>query len=49
MACPIPQGVTQIDATGKATLPGLIDLHGHFFAGKAQDTQQSVPAMIWDQ
>ena len=49
MACPIPQEVIQIDATGKAILPGLIDLHGHFFAGKAQGTQQSVPAMIWDQ
>jgi imidazolonepropionase-like amidohydrolase len=49
VTCQIPQEVIQIDATGKAILPGLIDLHGHFFSGKAQGTEQSVPTLIWDQ
>jgi imidazolonepropionase-like amidohydrolase len=47
--CKIPADVIQIDATGKSIVPGLIDLHGHFFIGKSRDNEQSLPAMIWDQ
>lgn len=47
--CKIPHDVIQIDATGKGIVPGLIDLHGHFFGSKAQGTEQSIPALIWDQ
>lgn len=47
--CKIPQDTNEIDATGKSIIPGLIDLHGHFFSGKAEGSEQSVPAMIWDQ
>ena len=47
--CEIPQNAIKIDATGKSIIPGLIDLHGHFFSGKAEGSEQSVPAMIWDQ
>ena len=47
--CKIPQKVIHIDATGKSIVPGLIDLHGHFFSGKAPSSEQSVPPMIWDQ
>lgn len=46
--CKVPQGALQIDATGKAIVPGLIELHGHFFGGKAKQGRPSVPAMIWD-
>jgi imidazolonepropionase-like amidohydrolase len=48
-ACERPKKVIQIDAAGKSIVPGLIDLHGHFFSAKAQGSDQSVPAMIWDQ
>ena len=47
--CKIPQEVIHIDATDKSIVPGLIDLHGHFFSGKAEGTEQGIPAMIWDQ
>ena len=47
--CSLPQDVVQIDATGKAIVPGLIDLHGHLLSAKAEDIEQSIPAMIWDQ
>ena len=46
--CKVPQDALQIDATGKAIVPGLIELHGHFFGGKAEPGRPSVPAMIWD-
>jgi enamidase len=46
--CKVPQGALQIDATGKAIVPGLIELHGHFFGGRAEEGRPSVPAMIWD-
>jgi enamidase len=46
--CQIPQDTLQIDASGKAIVPGLIELHGHFFGGRAEQGRPSVPAMIWD-
>ena len=46
--CKVPQNALQIDATGKAIVPGLIELHGHFFGGRAEQGRPSVPAMIWD-
>ena len=48
-SCKIPQEITNIDATGKSILPGLIDLHGHILSGKAEGNEQSIPEMIWDQ
>ncbi|WP_083926994.1 amidohydrolase family protein [Colwellia piezophila] len=47
--CQIPTEVKRIDATGKAIVPGLIDLHGHFLSGKARDPEQGIPSMIWQQ
>lgn len=46
--CRVPQDALQINATGKAIVPGLIELHGHFFGGRAEPGRPSVPAMIWD-
>ena len=46
--CKVPQDALQIDATGKAIVPGLIELHGHFFGGRAEQGRPSIPAMIWD-
>ncbi|NQZ05935.1 MAG: amidohydrolase family protein [Algicola sp.] len=47
--CEIPQDTVTIDASGKAIVPGLIDLHGHFFAGKSKQPGQSLPSVIWEQ
>jgi enamidase len=47
--CKTPKNVININATGKSIVPGLIDLHGHFLSAKARNTEQSIPAMIWDQ
>ncbi len=47
--CDIPANAIHLDATNKAIVPGLIDLHGHFFGGKQRDKSQSIPAMIWQQ
>jgi imidazolonepropionase-like amidohydrolase len=44
-ACDIPDTATQVDADGLAILPGLIDLHGHFF-GRRDDP--GVAKLIWD-
>lgn len=38
-----------IDAKGKSIMPGLIDLHGHFFGGKKQSKHDNIPATIWAQ
>jgi imidazolonepropionase-like amidohydrolase len=46
--CEIPANAVQIDATGKSIVPGLIELHGHFFGGKADYSRRSLPAMIWN-
>ena len=46
--CKAPKDAIRIDAAGKTIVPGLIELHGHFFGGKAEQGKQSVPAMIWD-
>lgn len=47
--CEVPQDTVTIDASGKAIVPGLIDLHGHFFSGKSRDPEQSLPSVIWEQ
>jgi imidazolonepropionase-like amidohydrolase len=41
-ACKIPQEIIHIDATGKSIVPGLIDLHGHFFSAKAQGSEHGL-------
>ena len=46
--CKVPQGALQIDATGKAIVPGLIELHGHFFGSQVKAGRPGVLAMIWD-
>ncbi|NRA61095.1 MAG: hypothetical protein HRU25_09340, partial [Psychrobium sp.] len=47
--CVIPKNVAQIDATGKAIVPGLVDLHGHFFGGKARSRDDNILSTIWEQ
>lgn len=46
--CEVPKNAIQIDAAGKSIVPGLIELHGHFFSGKADSSESSLPAMIWN-
>lgn len=38
----------EIDATGNAIVPGLIDLHIHFMATTAENVDLSVPRLIWN-
>ena len=45
--CGVPVGATIIDATGRAVLPGLTDLHMHFGAPTGDDLTQSLPVMLW--
>ena len=47
--CEVPSYAIKIDSTGKSIMPGLIDLHGHFFGGKQPSKDDSVLATIWDQ
>ncbi|KID57444.1 hypothetical protein JF50_09590 [Pseudoalteromonas luteoviolacea] len=48
-SCHVSQNTLIINAAGKSIMPGLIDLHGHFFGGKAQSKQDSLLNTIWDQ
>ena len=45
--CEVPVGVKTIDATGKSIMPGLIDLHGHFFSSSS--THSHFIKMLWEQ
>lgn len=42
--CEAPAGAIEIDATDHAILPGMIDLHGHFFGFR---DRPSLPSLIW--
>ncbi|MCW8093091.1 amidohydrolase family protein [Alteromonas sp. ASW11-130] len=46
--CEVPQNSLLIDATGKAILPGLIDLHIHFSAPSYESADYSFPRMLLD-
>jgi len=46
--CKVPIDAIQIDAAGKSIVPGLIELHGHFFGLRADSSDHSIPAMIWN-
>jgi len=49
--CEAPREAPVIDATGLSILPGLIDLHVHFYAPAAEGDEykeRSFPAMMWD-
>jgi imidazolonepropionase-like amidohydrolase len=46
--CEIPQGAREIDATGYAILPGLIDLHVHFGAPSEENSDMSFTEQISD-
>lgn len=37
-----------IDATSLSILPGLIELHGHFFAPTKENTKLSIPGFLWN-
>jgi imidazolonepropionase-like amidohydrolase len=43
--CDVPEKAIKIDATGRAILPGLIDLHDHFFGYR---NRPSLPKLIWN-
>lgn len=47
--CNVTEDALIIDATGKSIMPGLIDLHGHFFGGKKQSKNDSMLNIIWAQ
>ncbi|MFC0350795.1 amidohydrolase family protein [Undibacterium danionis] len=42
-AVPVPAGATQIDATGKTIIPGLVDVHWHGGMGEGQ----IIPQQSW--
>jgi enamidase len=46
--CDIPEGAAEIDATGYAILPGLIDLHVHFGAPSKENSDMSFAEMMAD-
>lgn len=49
--CEAPRDAPVIDATGLSILPGLIDLHVHFYAPAAECDEykeRSFPSMMWD-
>ncbi len=46
--CDIPDGAREIDATGYAILPGLIDLHVHFGAPSKENSDMSFAEMMAD-
>jgi enamidase len=48
-SCDRPSNVLVVKATGKSIVPGLIDLHGHFFSGTENKPNQNIPTMIWQQ
>jgi len=47
-SCQIPAAAESIDATGRAILPGLTDLHIHFGAPVGDDLERNPLSMIWD-
>lgn len=47
-SCEVPDGATRIKATGKSIVPGLVELHGHFFGSRTDTNEQSMPSMIWN-
>ncbi len=46
--CEAGAGAVEIDATGLAIVPGLIDLHVHFMAMTADNADLSIPRLIWN-
>jgi|GEM_PF-1776994 len=44
---PSAEAIT-IDASNRSILPGLIELHGHFFGPSRENSGLSVPAFIWN-
>ncbi|ESP90666.1 MULTISPECIES: amidohydrolase family protein [Pseudoalteromonas] len=48
-SCNVTEKTLIIDATGKSIMPGLIDLHGHFFGGKEQSKHDNMLNTIWAQ
>lgn len=47
-SCEASTKAISIDATGLSILPGLIELHGHFFAQTKENAELSIPAFIWN-
>ncbi len=41
VGCPVPAGADVIDAKGKSLLPGLIDMHFHFYAPSLENANAS--------
>lgn len=48
VACEANADAIEIDATGLAVVPGLIDLHVHFMAITRDNADLSLPRLIWD-
>jgi imidazolonepropionase-like amidohydrolase len=46
--CEGGEDAVEIDATGLAVVPGLIDLHVHFLAITADNADLSLPRLIWN-
>jgi len=46
--CESSENAQLLDATNLSILPGLVELHGHFFARTKDNAQLSVPALIWN-
>lgn len=46
--CIAGEDAVDIDATGLAIVPGLIDLHIHFMAITADNAELSLPRLIWN-
>lgn len=47
-SCEPSRAAIRVDASNYSILPGLIELHGHFFARTRDDAQMSIPAFIWN-
>ena len=47
-ACEAGADAVEIDATGLAVVPGLIDLHVHFMAITRDNADLSLPRLIWN-
>lgn len=47
--CNVPADIKVIDAFGKSIVPGLIDLHGHFFSSRHPSSYDGMIGSIWDQ
>lgn len=47
-SCAAGADAVEIDATGLAVVPGLIDLHVHFMAMTADNADLSLPGLIWN-